>query len=567
MRSRTRRTPLVLPIALGAGLAAACGGGGGGGGGGQPSILAESEPNDTTATADMLVLGRPAAGTLAAAGDVDCFSVDLIAGRYVRVELFATRLDQEGWDAAANVPQLTLLAPDGVTSLLAHDPDDAFSDGWGWGRHDLDFPLYRVPANGTYFLRLAQADPLLPGARYAVRAVYETHPAAVAEFEPVGTSGANDTPNTAQDIQPGVVHGFHVEGDLDYYAVTVAAPTIVRFEVQSYREGVHDGDDGYFDPALQLFDANGSSVLAFDDDSFFFDPAIHFALVDPGTYFLEVGECCGVGDGDYLLLYASAPAGGATETEPNDLTAQADPIAYGGAVSGSIDAGETDLFTFAGTAGDMVRIQVFDGFNTQDEADFVTVEVLAPDGTTLVPTGGFFELQTVTTILQEDGMHFLRVVPGGALTDYRLELSRFQSATRESEPNDTIATADALVTRAAGVVDAPGDVDVFRFDAPQDRLAVVAIYAGPSATGSDGFFEYSGHGSDLQPELTVTDGQGAVLATCTSNPASVFTESVTDGLPTAAVAFVPSSPGPFYVHVESAFGTGTATHTYVVERR
>jgi hypothetical protein len=330
---------------------------------------------------------------------------------------------------------------------------------------------------------------------------------------------------------------------------------------------VHGGDDGYFDPLLQLFDENGTSVLAYDDDSFFFDPAIHFELRTPGTYFLQVGECCGVGDADYLLAYASTSANATTESEPNDTPGTADPIAYGGSVTGTIDTGLVDLYAFAGTAGDMVRIQVFDAWNRQDAADFVTLELLAPDGVTPLDTGGYVNLQTATAILQTTGTHYLRIQPVGAATEYRVTLSRFQSAPYESEPNGTTAQAGLLIQRAAGVIGTPGDVDIYRLDAPAHRLAQILIYAGSAATGSDGSFEFSGHGSSLQPLLTVTDASGNVLATSTSDPVSVFTESVSQPLPTAAIAFVPQGNGPFFVRVESAFGAGSATATYVLEKR
>ena len=556
----TRRTPAVLLLAL----ASACSGGGGNG---NPSVLNETEPNDGPATANALVVDRPGLGVMDEIGDLDFFSVPLQAGKYLKVELFATRLDQAVWDAAANVPQLTLFAPDGTSKLLEHDPVGDVSQGWGWGRHDLDFPLYRVPESGTYFLCVSQADDFLAGGPYMVRASLVNLPAAQLEFEPAGTIGANDTPNTSQEIEPGRVRGFHAQGDVDYYAITIDEPTIVRLEVTAYRNGVHGGDDGYFDPNLQLIDTSGIGVLALDDDAFFFDPAIHFVLTSPGTYFVEVGECCGVGDADYLLAYETEPANGPAETEPNDTTGTADPIAYGGSVSGSIDDGQLDVFAFAGTAGDMIRVQVFDAWNLGSAQDFVTVELLAPNGVTTKATGGFFDLQTVTSILQESGTHYLRVLPLGVATDYRLDLTRFLTAGYENEANDSIGTANTLSQRGAGAIDSPGDVDVFRFDAPENRLAIVAIYAGATATGSNGFFEYAGHGSDLQPEITITNGAGTVIASATSNPVSVFTESVTDGLPTAELAFLPPSDGPFYVHVASAFGAGGPTHTYVIEKR
>jgi hypothetical protein len=71
----------------------------------------------------------------------------------------------------------------------------------------------------------------------------------------------------------------------------------------------------------------------------------------------------------------------------------------------------------------------------------------------------------------------------------------------------------------------------------------------------------------LRPSITVTDDSGTVLATSTAMPVSIYTESVTDPLPAAAVAFVPAATGSYFARVESAAGAGGPTHTYVLEKR
>ena len=562
MTARPRAGSWTLSL-VAAGAAAACSGGGGGG----PKVLTESEPNDTPAQADALALDRPARGSLAAPGDVDCFSVPLTAGRFVRVEVHATRFDQESWDAGGTVPRVLLVAPDGTSKRLEHDFGGLVSNGWGWGAHDLDFPLHRIPSNGHYTVCVTQADDSLPGGEYALVVSQIVLPGLQQEFEPRGTIGANDTPNTSQVLAPGSLHGFHADLDEDYYAVTVLAPSILRFEVHSYREGVHDGDDGYFDPQLILYDVDGTTLIAFDDDTFFFDPGIQFVIVSPGTYFLEVEQCCGSGDADYLLTYALAAYSGASESEPNDVPASADPIAYGDQVHGTIDVGETDLYAFSGTAGDMVRLEVFDGFNVQLLSQTLLVELLGPDGATVKASGGNLDLRTLTTILDSTATYYARVTPVGSQTAYALRLSRWRASAFESEPNDTPATADPLGDRAAGAIDAPGDVDVFAFTAFGARLVTVAAYASDTAVASDGMADFSGHGSDLAPLLTITDAAGAVLATSTSVPAFAFTESVVDPLPTAAVSFLVPSTGTYHVRVESALGQGGPEHSYVVEKR
>jgi hypothetical protein len=155
------------------------------------------------------------------------------------------------------------------------------------------------------------------------------------------------------------------------------------------------------------------------------------------------------------------------------------------------------------------------------------------------------------------------------LTDYRLELTRFKAATYETEANDTIATADTLSTSAAGAIATAGDVDVFRFTATQNRFTTISIYATNSDVNnlmSDGFFEYSGHGSNLDPLLTIKDAAGTTLASSTIAALDVTTECITDGLPTAAVSFVAPTTGSFYVQVESASGSGDPSNYYVITK-
>jgi hypothetical protein len=562
-----RRT-LAVPLLLGS-LLAACGGGGGGG---SPAVKVEVEPNDTSATATPLNIGVVGTGDVDAAGDLDFWAVHANANTFVKIEVFGTRMDHSTWDTNANVPNIVVYDTDGTTMLLEHDFSGFLPGGaWSWGEHDLDIPLVRVGATGTYFIRIGQDDATLPGGKYAIKVSTVPVSGVQIEAEPIATTGVNDTPATAQTITPGTVYGFHVDNESDYYKFHVSSPSTVRFEMTAYRNGPNNGDDDDFDTELVLFDTDGTTSLFDDDDAFFYDSAIQYQINTPGDYFILVEECCGAGDATYSLKYTSTPVSGATESEPNDDTAHANAIAYGGSIKGTIDTGEDDFYRFNGTKGDMVRLQLFDSSNCQGKADFVNLDMLATDGTTSLSTGGDGGFQTFTTILQETGTFYIHITPSGALTDYRLELTKFKSATYETEANDTPATADTLTTSAAGIIDTAGDKDVYRFQAAKDRLVTIQIYAEDSDAGglmSDGFFEYSGHGSDLDPLLTVFDTDGTTtLASSTIAALDVTTECITDGLPTTAVSFVAPSSGTFYVQVESASGSGSATNYYVITKR
>lgn len=526
---------------------------------------AEVEPNDTSATALALAQGVVGIGDVTTPGDVDYWAVTVAADTAVKIELFGTRRDQNTWDLNANVPNIIVYDPDGTTMRVEHDYSGFLPGGsWSWGMHDLDMPLLGVGVAGTYFIAISQDDPSLPGGTYGLKVTTVPMSGVQVEAEAEGASGDNDTALTAEPLTPGTMVGFHVDGEDDYYTFHVSTPSTVRFELTAYRNGAWNGDDDDLDPEVYLYDTDGTTLLFSNDDTYFYDSGIQYQINTAGDYFFDVTECCGNGDTRYLLTYTITPVPATAESEPNDDTAGADSIAYGGSVKGTIDVGENDYFKFSGTKGDMVRLQVFDGSNGQGKAASVDIDLIATDGLTLLNTGGDGDYRTYTTILQETGTFYVHVSPGAALTDYRLELSRFKSSTYESEPNNAIAEAGVLSTSSSGVIDTAGDVDVFRFTATQDRFLTIAVYASNGPTDSDGFFEYSGHGSDLDPVLTITDAAGNPLASSTCTPVNSYTESVTDGLPTAAVSFVAPTSGTFYVNVESASGTGDAANYYVI---
>ena len=65
--------------------------------------------------------------------------------------------------------------------------------------------------------------------------------------------------------------------------------------------------------------------------------------------------------------------------------------------------------------------------------------------------------------------------------------------------------------------------------------------------------------------LTIRDAMGVVVATSTSNPLTVFAQSVTSPLPTTQVVFVPPASGTYYVEVADEGGNFGPDYTYVIE--
>ena len=565
--SQSVRSRRELPFGALLVFLAACNGGSTGSG--IPLALDENEtvPNDTPAAANALAVGTPMRGDLSVAGDVDCFALPLSAGRTVRLELFATRNDQAGWDGNTNVPRLTLLDTTANLNakLLEQDLSGNFSDGWSWGFHDLDIPMFQVPATGTYFVAVTQDDQALGGGKYMLRASYVTTPALQQESEASGATGVNDTFATAQAIHSGTIHGFHVSGELDYYSFTVSGPTVVSFELNTYRNGVHDATAFYYDPECTLFGSDGTTVLASNDDTYFYDAAIQYQLETAGTYYFAVDEFSAAA-GEYFVSFSTSTGSGAAEVEPNDLSTTANPIAYGGRRQGTITTGETDFYSFSGHSGDMVRLQYFDTGSLQTGTSNVVVSLVGTDGLTALGSGGNQGLKILTTILQETGTFYVQVAGGAGATPYAISLARFATSAPESEPNDTRPTSNSLGERVSGVIGSAGDVDLFRISLRKDQLVRFVCYASSTATDSNGDEDHSGHGSSLAPLIELLDDTGAVVASSTSVPVNgVFTESVTQPLPTAGLVTTAPAGGTYYVRISDANDANGAAYYYVLE--
>lgn len=571
---RTRRPPLALIAVLlscASTLASGCFGSGGGGGGGSTATMLEVEPNDELTQSNVIKLDRPIKGDVIEAEDQDWFQLKLKVGKTVKAELFGTRIDQGTWDAAITVPRLTIFFPDDQTKLY----EQSLATGWTFGALDFDIPSFTVPQNGTYWFVIRADTDLSPGGRYALRVSYVNPSATQDEIEEPLDIGVDDTPGTAQAVQNGMLSGYHREGNDDYYKVQVSGSRVIRAELVAQRNGAFGDALSAYDPVMRLYDVDGSTILAENDDAFFGDPGIQEHVAAAGTYYLQVTQSAtSTEDAPYILQFSSNPVTVTVETEPNDTSATADALAYGNTASGGIALGQVDWYRFQGDPGDMVRLQVFDVANSTAAVEAVDVALFAPDGTTPLSFDFGPEFQVLSTILQQNGPFFAQVLPGSMAisgTQYRLELTLFHSATQESEPNDGISAADMFPSGdfAAGAISIPGDLDFFRFTTKKDELVTFVVYAGNLATGSGGSPEYSGWGSDLDPLLTIRDTLGAVVATSTSAPANaVFTESVADGLPTAAVTFVaPPTSNTFYIEVTASDGSGTSTHYYVIERR
>jgi len=225
-------------------------------------------------------------------------------------------------DSAAADPS----APD-AADFLPDEPNDTFTTAtpWSdfWDIADFYYPSYR---HDGYFLTAADVD------YYA--------------FQSDAIYWDNEGVFTAIDIDP-----------LNY-----DIPTTLRVE-------------------LALFDA-AHNLVAEDVDCESGGAAIWKPNAPAGNYFIRVRPCAGTHDANqpYKVDANMVVPYDVAEVEPNDMKAQATPIAYGQMVGGTFEDDypcDQDWFRFEGRAGDRMPAWFMSGVF---DANGIQYDVLPVDG-------------------------------------------------------------------------------------------------------------------------------------------------------------------------------------------
>jgi hypothetical protein len=138
----------------------------------------------------------------------------------------------------------------------------------------------------------------------------------------------NDTPDAATPIAYDSVNEdgcIDPPGDEDWFAFSATAGDIIEVHIRV------DANESQLDPTLTLYDTDGETILAFNDDENFpisFDSRLTFCMPSSGTFFLQVEGFADVNTGDlstgeYELALDFLGKG---DTEPNNTPATAIPL-------------------------------------------------------------------------------------------------------------------------------------------------------------------------------------------------------------------------------------------------
>jgi hypothetical protein len=251
------------------------------------------------------------------------------------------------------------------------------------------------------------------------------------------------------------------------------------------------------------------------------------------------------------------------EIEPNNSPATATSLSLAGgcqAATGSISPGtDLDYYSFTASAGSKVWALVDTGPSATGRDSILTL--FGPDGTTVLETDdddapgndcdGTVESFQASAIagrtLVSGGTYFLRVETFGsvAMSAYKLFVVVTSSSTAETEPNDTAATANPLVTALApmGVKTASigtvGDTDFYSITLTAPATFFISADADPEKNGS---------GTDIVVDLISTNGTTVLFSADNSSDVGLPSP------PAESFCFTIATPGTYFVRVTGFSG-------------
>jgi len=239
-----------------------------------------------------------------------------------------------------------------------------------------------------------------------------------------------------------------------------------------------------------------------------------------------------------LLLALSARA--ATEVEPNDTAATANPIVPEDPMTGQLaSASDQDWFGFTTAGPTTLTVTFTSPFSSNYFGGYLyyTVQVRNAAGTILANLNTSNDA-TFQTGLASAGTYYLVVVEGPTgVLDTRQYTAAIATAAGiagvESEPNDTPATADPLTLsqKTAGQVSSQTNQDWYSFGAGTGGVVTVTFTSPFSSNYFGGYLYYT---------IQVRNIAGTIFANVNTSNDTTFQT----GLPSAGTYYVVVSEGP-----------------------
>jgi hypothetical protein len=249
--------------------------------------------------------------------------------------------------------------------------------------------------------------------------------------------GNNAATASAAVLTAPIAGKIEVPIDVDWFSFTAKAGKVYQIKVD-----LSTLDAGN----LQLFGTDGTTQLATNSDA---TPLIEWTAPTDGTYYAQVKGLNPSSVGTYSLGLSQV----FFDDYGNDAASAAAISVPTTQQEGDIEVtNDVDWFKFTAVAGSPYNITV-----QLDTLPYATLQVIGPDGTTsLLSSGGFGP--SVQWTAPTNGTYYLKV---GGLTFTGIYFVSIAIDDFGNTP--ATATTIAVPSTTSGIIEAPSDVDTFKF--------------------------------------------------------------------------------------------------------
>ncbi len=485
-------------------------------------MIKESEPNDTSTTANALTTGTAMTGQLSSSTDKDWYKLTVATPGVVTVAL--------------DVPTSQSLDYFG---LSFYNTSGALQNTYTTGS-DRSF-TFSAAAAGTYYFLVNAPSFYYSSGSYSLTATVAA--GSTAGFE----SEDNSTLATADRLILGaaITGQLSTTADVDTYSFTVNAAGLVTIFFDSPLSSSLD----YF--GFGLYDSNGG-ILGFYRTGQ--DRKVTAAVSAAGTYYVGVFDSTYYSNASYSVTVSHAAGSTAGfESENNDTRLNANALAIGSSISGQLSSyRDTDVFKLVATGSGIFTLQ-FDAPTDSAYSEYFNIRITDADGKTIsqIQTGSD---KTFQGAVSQSGMYFIEVKPANFLHHdgvYSV-LATYSAGSSglELEPNDDRANAINSGVQVKGQLSSARDEDWFFLTTSASSELQIAFDAPTNSNFSDYF------------QVWIFDEDGNLLASKATGKDSTFTVGASEPGNYFAVVTTAQS----YLHDAGQYGLTVTAQASTVPR-
>ncbi len=405
--------------------------------------IVETEENNTIVEADILGVGSSIKGKIGSTDDIDVYSLTVSDSGIITITL--THDVKTNADPVATYFKVT-----------AVDAKDEFVDSFTSTGTQKDVTVDFSVIPGVYYIKVESGAVTDSGLEYTLST--KINKSALFEKEPNNMASQATAMTLSKKGDSKLYYGAITAGDVDYYAVTFAKPSLASFGI--YNTASKSGN--YTASLVKIVDgANGATAekvigaITIKDGEEIKDSPLFG--INGGTYYLKV-EGVGSSTGGYQARVFAGDSNTAAEFEYNNEEKYANVLGVGKNTTAELfDASDVDIFKFEApkdNKGYEITLVDYDGKKAVANGQWA-FEIKDENGKVVKEKVTVLNSETVTaeTASLDKGVYFIKVVAGNVFTGetYKLSIVEKKVSTENTEDKDDEITVDEFIEDIKGI--------------------------------------------------------------------------------------------------------------------